>query len=75
MMRKILAFVVLILFLVSGWAVYQHKKILALDKETEQSTKVIKTHERIRNADVGRGDSNDDSVWLCKRAGRGDCGS
>ena len=75
MMRKILALVVLILFLVSGWAFYQHKKILALDKEIEQSTKVIKTHERIRNADVGRGDPNADSVWLCKRAGRGDCGS
>lgn len=46
----------------------------ALEVEVLQSETAIKTHERIRDADVGTGDVDADTLWLCERSGVGNCG-
>ena len=59
-----------LLFVVNGmW-----EKIDRLEQEAEQVEAEVKTHERIRDADVSNGDVDADTLWLCERAGRGDCG-
>lgn len=54
---------------------HQAEKIERLQEEAAQREIEIRTHERIRDADVSRGDPDDDASWLCARSGRRDCGS
>lgn len=49
-------------------------KLDAATDRLDRATREIKTHERIRDADVGISDPDDDTIWLCKRAGRANCG-
>lgn len=54
---------------------YQADQIDKLEHEAVTRETAIKTHERIRDADVSRGDPDDDAIWLCQRSGKRDCGS
>lgn len=62
--------VLVMLFVVNG----MYGNIQELKQEAKQLEVEVKTHERIRDADVGSGDVDADTLWLCKRAGKSDCG-
>lgn len=63
-----------IAFCALWYANYLAERLATVQQQLEQSQREVRTHERIRGADVGRGDPDDDAKWLCARAGRGDCG-
>lgn len=58
-----------------GVVKWQSDRIAALRAEQIRLEQALKTHERIRDADVGIGDVDDDTRWLCERAGGRDCGA
>lgn len=64
------AITIVLLIIIDGMA----EKISRLELEVESMEGAVQTYERIMNADVGSGDVDDDTRWLCKRSGRGDCG-
>ena len=60
-----------------GLGFYAYHISVALDAvevKLDQSERAVKTHERIRDADVGNGDVDADTRWLCERSGGRNCG-
>lgn len=65
----------LIALALMGVVKWQSERIAALKAEQVKLERAIKLHERIRDADVGIGDVDDDTRWLCERAGERNCGA
>ena len=56
-----------------GLGFYAYHLSVALDAaevKLDQSERAVKTHERIRDADVGNGDVDADTIWLRERSGK-----
>ena len=71
---RIIAALLLGLIGLGFYAYHLSVAIDAMQVKLEQSERAVKTHERIRDADVGNGDVDADTLWLCKRSGVGNCG-
>ena len=72
MIRIVLALLLGVMGL--GWYAYHLSVTLdAIEVQLHNAERAVKTHERIRDADVGSGDVDADTLWLCKRSGVGNC--
>lgn len=52
---------------------WQLREIERLEHELGAAKAAVATYERIRDADVSRGDAADDDSWLCARSGLRGC--
>ena len=53
------------------WANYATERLADAERRLDAAERAIKTHERIRDADVSRGDVDADTRWLCEYGGGG----